>query len=218
MLRICILVILALTLAGSQAQAQTYNEWFRQRRTQMRYLVQQIVELQVYLGYVKKGYDIAQSGLSTVRAIRNGEWDLHKVFFSSLSQVNPKIRGYEKIARIIENQQYVLNACTQGWKAVKKTGQYNDKELDYCYKVFNNLLDQSVRNVDDLMTVITDSRLEMTDDERIDRIDKIYLESQSQQVFATSFNEDLHIQALQRLSGTQNAARSRILHGIKPEP
>ncbi|MBK6993318.1 MAG: hypothetical protein IPH34_16515 [Chitinophagaceae bacterium] len=39
-----------------------------------KYLLQQIVALQVYIGYAKKGYNIASKGIATVRSIK--KWRL----------------------------------------------------------------------------------------------------------------------------------------------
>jgi hypothetical protein len=36
-------------------------------------LIESIVLLELYLGYVKKGYDIASKGLHTIKDIKNGE-------------------------------------------------------------------------------------------------------------------------------------------------
>ena len=53
-------LLILFVLAGGLSQAQTFNEWFRQKATQKKYLIQQIAALQVYLDYVQKGYAIAQ--------------------------------------------------------------------------------------------------------------------------------------------------------------
>ncbi len=58
MKRLFPLVLFAL-LHSSGTKAQTFDEWFRQSATQKKYLLQQIAGLQVYIGYVQKGYSIA---------------------------------------------------------------------------------------------------------------------------------------------------------------
>ena len=77
--------------------SQTTAEWTQQKKTQIKYLVQQIIAFQTYLIYVKKGYDIAHKGITTVQNIKNGEWNLHKDFFGSLKMVNPSIEKYAKV-------------------------------------------------------------------------------------------------------------------------
>ena len=54
-------------------------------------LIEQIAALQVYIGYAQQGYIIANKGLTTVRNIKNGDFNLHRDFLSSFKKVNPKI-------------------------------------------------------------------------------------------------------------------------------
>src|SRR5437762_1594743 len=102
-MRTTILALFALVLSNISI-SQTAAEWTQQKRTQKKYLLQQIAALQTYLGYVKKGYGIADKGISTVQMIKNGEWNLHKDFFSSLSLVNPAIKKCGKVADIMTMQ------------------------------------------------------------------------------------------------------------------
>ncbi len=61
--------------------AQTFDEWFKQQETQKKYLIQQIAALQVYTGYVQKGYSVAKKGLATIGSIKEGDFNLHSNFF-----------------------------------------------------------------------------------------------------------------------------------------
>src|SRR5688572_10130411 len=88
----------------TKANAQTWEEWTQQKRTQIKYLVQQIAGFQTYLGYVKQGYVIACKGITTVQNIKHGEWNLHKDFFGSLKIVNPVIKNSAKVGDIIAMQ------------------------------------------------------------------------------------------------------------------
>ena len=75
-----ILSVLIPIMCFNLCYAQTFEEWFQQTQTQKHYLVEQIAALQVYLGYVKKGYDIASKGIHTISDIKNGEFNLYGTF------------------------------------------------------------------------------------------------------------------------------------------
>ena len=92
----CMLVVLTIPL-----HAQTFSEWFSQKKTQKKYLLEQIAALQMYIGYAKKGYEIAGSGLSTIRNITNGEFKLHDLFITGLKKVSPVVRNDIRVAEII---------------------------------------------------------------------------------------------------------------------
>ena len=54
-----------MVLCAENLFAQTLAEWVSQKVTQKKYLLQQIAALQVYSGYLSKGYSIAKDGLNT---------------------------------------------------------------------------------------------------------------------------------------------------------
>src|SRR5258706_14560273 len=84
--------------------AQTAEEWTQQKKTQIKYLLQQIAANKVYIDYLEKGYSIARNGLQTIQNIKKGDFNLHFNFFDSLKKVNPKIKGWAKVADIIAYQ------------------------------------------------------------------------------------------------------------------
>lgn len=52
-------IILFIMFFVNRSHAQTWDEWFNQKSTQKKYLLQQIAAFEAYLSYAKKGYDIA---------------------------------------------------------------------------------------------------------------------------------------------------------------
>ena len=86
-----ILTIFLLVIA-SCVQAQNWQEWTQQKKTQIKYLVSQIAAYQVYATYVEKGYVIAKKGLTAIQNIKKGDFSLHDEYFTSLKNVNPKIK------------------------------------------------------------------------------------------------------------------------------
>lgn len=75
-----LIVLILFAILSTDVKAQTFAEWFRQSATQKKYLLQQIAALQVYIGYVQKGYSIAKEGLSAISDIKHGEFKLQRLF------------------------------------------------------------------------------------------------------------------------------------------
>jgi hypothetical protein len=215
MKKMCVLLLISVFCSVTLSYGQTWSEWFKQKKTQKKYLLEQIAQLQVYISYMAKGYKIAREGLNTIQGIRKGEWNLHQVFFGSLKTVNPKIKQYAKIAAIVADQEYIVSQYKDAWKDIRNSGQFTSHELDYCYKVFSDLLDKSSLNITVLLDVLSNNELEMTDDERIKKIDQIYAESEEQRMFVISFSGSFRIEALNRINGSQDIKRLKILHDLK---
>lgn len=210
-----ILWIAFIITAANTGQAQTWDEWFRQEKTQRKYLLQQIAALQVYLGYLKKGYDIASQGLTTIRNIKNGDFSLHRDFFGSLSLVNPKIRDYARVADIIALQIKIIKEVKETVKGIAEAGQLTPDEMSLCNKVFDNLLAASLKNIDELFLVITSGELEMKDDERLNRIDAIFLEMQEKYAFTADMSEELALLSVQRMQEQHEVGLSKKLFGFE---
>lgn len=210
-----ILFLLLSAYAGSELKAQTFAEWFQQKKTQKEYLVQQIAALGLYIGYVEKGYQIAQQGLSTVSDFTKGEFDLQGDYFSSLKTVNPVIKQNEKISVFVALLVKITKTYQSTYQLLSNSNTFSKDELGYIQSVFKNLLNDCDKSVDELITVITDKKLEMTDDERIARIEKLFLEMQEKYIFSKSFSADAKSIAASRQREKSDVQTSRALHGIK---
>jgi len=140
------------------ARAQTPAEWMQQKKTQEKYLLQQIAALKLYGQYAKKGYDVATKGLATISNIKNKDFSLHQKQASSLKNVNPKIGSYSRIADVVAFQGYIRKQAKGTIDAMAETRSFSPAELTYCKKVFENLLEECVQTINELVMVITQPR------------------------------------------------------------
>lgn len=199
----------------NSAYSQTTEEWTQQKKTQKKYLLQQIAALHTYINYAKKGYNIVNKGVTTVRNIKKGDFNLHRDFFNHLKNINPKISRYVKVADIIAYQFRIIKQTKEAVTGIRATKQFTAQETDYCVAVLNNLISECGKTIDELILIITDGKLEMKDDERLKRIDALYGDMQNKYAFCSSFSEDMALLTMQRLSEQVQINYSKILNGIK---
>jgi hypothetical protein len=210
-----ILWMTAALLCHHVSSAQTFAEWFNQKATQKKYLLQQIAALKVYYGYAQKGYTIVSSGIHTIRDIKKGDINLHHVFFSSLKKVNPQIRKYAKVGDIIALQIRIIKKIKQTLRAIRQTEQLLPDEVGYCETVFDQLLDDCAKTIADLLAVITPGELAIKDDERLQRIDRLHDDMVDKYSFCSSFSDEVGLLSLQRMSERMETNRSKRINGIK---
>ena len=209
------LLSVLVVLSFKVSTAQTFEEWFKQKKTQKKYLIEQIVAFKIYLGYVQKGYSIARKGLTTIGNIKKGDFSLHNDFLSSFKSVNPTIRNYSKVPDIVAFQVKIIQSYKSTYKYVQSISLYSPAEIDFIYRVFSNLIDNSSNDLDELITVVTANELEMKDDERLKRIDAIYASIQDKYAFAKNFGDEAKVLAVQKAKDKNNLETSRKLYGIK---
>ncbi|WP_421940587.1 hypothetical protein [Pedobacter sp.] len=195
-------VVIVMAWSASPLQAQTWPEWFAQKKTQKKYLLEQLAALKLYAGYLKKGYEIGSSGLDLIKDAGRGELDLHGAFFSSLKTVSPAIKKNVRIAEIIEMQLAISSTCA----SFRHLGNLSDDNRRYIDQVSTGLLVDCLSNLEDLLLVISSGRLELSDEERLSRIDQLYLDMQQKRIFTSRFS--LLLQSLER-------DRAQEIRGIK---
>lgn len=200
-----ILLVIATVLLFQSADAQTWDEWFKQKKTQKKYLVQQIAALRVYVDYLKKGYTVVHNGLNTIENIKNGSFNLDRDFFSSLKNVNPAIRNTAKVADIIAFQIFISRELGRVYSFCSTNKHFTPEEIRYITQVNTNMLFYCDASISELLTIIQPGKSEMTDDERIHRIDNIYDEMNDRCAFVRAFGSDAQIISMEREKGAREA-------------
>jgi len=199
--RIVLMIVLLQTancLLPTDCSAQNWDEWFRQKKTQRKYLVKQIALLKVYLGYLKKGYEIADKGLTTIHNIKNGDFNLHRDFMGSLKNVNPHIANSAKVADIIAFQVYVIRGIRNVNNFCRNNKHFTPEEIRYVAAVYSNMLFLTDASISELLIIIRSNETKMKDDERLMRIDKLYDDMLGKHAFVQSFDNDVHLMAAER--------------------
>ena len=209
---IALLITLQLSI---HANGQVITELFQQGQAQTKYLMQQIAALQVYIGYAQKGYSIAKEGLGDIGKIKKGDLDLHTGYINSLKSVNPKVHEYSKVAAIIKLQVDILRVYRDAKDAMGRSGLLTDEEKKYIAGVYSRLLDDCAATMDQLTAVTTDGKLQMTDDERLKRIDTIYAGMQSRYGFVRGFYDQSRLLAAERAQDKNDMQTSRTVNGVK---
>jgi hypothetical protein len=210
-----LLIISMVILCVENLFAQTSSELFRQKATQKKYLLQQIAALQVYSGYLSKGYSIAKKGINTIKSIKNGDLLQHGNYFTSLITVNPQIKRCKKVTGIIAMQISIAKQSGNAIKIFRNNHHFTPTEINYLQGVFDKLLSDCAKNLDELSNLILNGNLKMKDDERIKAIDKIYIDMQDKQQFARAFSNNAAGLSIQRSNEEKDIIISKKLNGLK---
>lgn len=194
-----ILLALSGTIFNSHCDAQGF---FNQKGAWIKNQLKQIALWEIYIKDLEKGYDIAKQGLNTISDIKNGDFHLHLDHFNALMEVNPGVKKYSKAAEILILQSDIKTL-------------YQKKDDVYINSVFTHLLSGCDDDVNQLNKLLSPDNYQMTDDERIKQIDKLYTDTKDKYAFAKSFSADIRIMSLQQLKEKNEVRSSRLLNNIK---
>lgn len=177
--------------------------------------IQKLNQLRQVLTQIKKTYEILEGGYNTIIGISKGNFNIHKTHLDGLLNVSPTVRNYQRVWSIIQYQYYLVNEYTRAQRRFNSSGNYTSQELTYIAGVYGNLLNQSLRNLDELTTVLTAGETRMSDDERLKIIDRIYFEMQDKLNFLRQFNSSTQILGLNRMKEKNDAKHLQHLYGVQ---
>lgn len=181
---------------------------------QRKELLLQIAALQVYIDYAKKGYSAVSKGLNFIGDAKRGELNLHDAYFTSLLKINPKVRNYYKAAEIIAIQFKIMKIYKKSYADLKTADLFHGSELDYIERSFKRLLENCSDTLDQLLVLTTDSKLELKDDQRIQRIDALHKTMLEDYNFCISFSRDAKLLALSKAADQKDAKNMDAVYGL----
>lgn len=208
------LVMIALTTVG-HSQSTWWKEWFKQSSTQQEYLLKQIAALKVYVEYARKGYEIYDSGLKNINRITHGDLSLHEDFFESLKGINPEIARYGRVGDIIRLQLRTVRSYNNIKKQINGSAYFKAGEVSYISRVYGRVIGDCTQILDELTTITTSGKIEMSDDERLGRIDKLYNEMLDLFKFSQSFGTEIVQVDRARKKGLNDIKFLKHIKGLK---
>ncbi|EHQ24669.1 hypothetical protein [Mucilaginibacter paludis] len=203
------LVCLLCTVVVS-VKAQTFAEWFSQKKTQIKYLTQQIAALEQYGAYIKQGYAISQNGLGSIGGYIKGEYGLHNDYYTSLKTVNPAVKGSSKADSIMS---YAAQIPVRFDHLKNLTGLDQDNRK-YIASVKAKVLDECNKDLSELQLIMTNGDAQMTDDERIKRLNDIDERMKDKYAFTLSFCSQVRTLLLQRQQELNDVNTLKQQYGI----
>jgi hypothetical protein len=202
-----LLVVLSLpmrTIAQSQEAVQLVLNY------------EKLQQLEEILDNMYKGYKIITKGYNTIKDIAEGNFNLHQVFLDGLFAVNPSVRNYKRIPYIIQYQQYLVKEYKRAFNRFKNDPNLTVREIKYLENVYGYLFKQSLRNLDELLMIVTATKLRMSDEERLQAIDRIYLDMENKLVFLKVFNSSTQMLAIQRAREKRDVETLQKLYEVTP--
>lgn len=159
---------------------------------------EKLKQLEEILDNMYKGYKVLTTGYNRIKDIAEGNYALHQVFLDGLFAVNPSVAKYKRITRIIQYQSLLMKEYRRAFNRFKNDPNFTPDEIKYLETVYSYLVKQSLRNLEELTMIVTANKLRMSDDERLQAIDRIFLDIEDKLSFVRYFNSSTQILSVQR--------------------
>lgn len=202
---------IALAVSG---MAQTFSEWFRQHKTQIKYLHQQIIALQALKEDTEKGNTIVQQGTHVIGWLLQLDQDQHRNNFIALKAVGRLVQEDGRIGTARAWQNQVTLDCQASLKASETGGYLRTNEREIVRTTVNDLMERAMTYGAVLDRISGGGYLVMRDDERLQRLQEVY-DCMKRLLFeAGEFRQQLEEMILVRRWGIMDADGLRSMYGL----
>ena len=118
-----------------------------------------------------------ENKLSKLKLNEIAEWTekhrkLYQQYYNELWEVKNAISTYQRFRQIIKLQERLVEEYSEAWDLVRRDDHFTAEELEYMYLVYSGILDQSVKNLDQILLVINSFNAQMTDVKRLEIVDQ----------------------------------------------
>lgn len=144
----------------------------------------QIQRLQTKTIWLQNAQKAVENEMSKLKLTEITDWvqkqkDLYQDYFDELWQVKEAITYYNRVQDIIKKQVQIVSEYKHAFNLFQQDKNFTPEEIEYMFKVYNGILDESVKNIDQVLLVI--DATQMDDAQRLqiindaaDRVDENY--------------------------------------------
>ncbi len=144
-----------------------------------------------------------ENQLSKLKLTEISDWsqkqkDLYGNYYNELWQVKSIIAYYERIKDMTEKQAALVSQYNRTWNLLKQDKHFSVGELEYMQKVYSGILQESVKNLDEVLVVINSFKTQMSDAKRLELVNKAADRVDTNCSDLKQFNNQNYILSVQR--------------------
>lgn len=141
--------------------------------------------------------------------------DLYRKYYEELAKVKAIISYYQRIRDIYKKQSGLVAEYKRAWSLFKQDKHFTPEELDYMSKVYAGILNESAKNIDEILMVISSFKTEMTDAKRLEMINAAADKVDGNYNDLIRFTQQNQILSLQRAKDINDINVTKELYGIQ---
>lgn len=140
--------------------------------------------------------------------------DLYKGYYEELQKVKSIITYYKRIKEITNKQSRLIEEYERAWNLFKQDSHFSISELDYMEKVYSGILEDSLKNIDQIFLILESFSTQMSDLKRLEIINEAADHIDANYDDLTIFNKQNVMLSLQRAKTANDVKRVKQFYGI----
>lgn len=179
-----------------------------------------IQRLQTRTIWLQNAQKVIENAMSKLKLSQIGDWvqkqkDLYQNYFDELWKVKNILTYYFRVKEIINQQLALVREYHRAWQGVKQDGHFTVDEVAYIGKIYTGMMDESLKNLDEVSLVINSFTTQMSDARRMEIIDDAALKMQTNYDDLRRFNNQNMQLSIQRSKDAHDISVVKRLYGIQ---
>ncbi len=161
-----------------------------------------------------------ENAMSKLKLREIGEWterqkEQYGKYFEELQKVKLLITYYQRIKDITVKQARLVQEYRTAWGLLKSDKHFSAWEIDYMGKVYNGILNETIKNIDQLTIVINSFKTQMSDAKRLELINSVGDRVDENIMDLRQFNNENALLSLQRAKDEQEINLVKKMYGLE---
>ncbi len=160
-----------------------------------------------------------ENALSKLKLDEIADWtekqkEKYRKYYEELTKVKAIISYYQRIRDITQKQVRLVNEYNRSWQLIRQDKHFTADEILYMEKVYSGILDESVKNIDQISLIIKAFTTNMSDAKRLELINNAADQVDVNYSDLVEFNRQNTLLSLQRAKTETEVQAVKKLYGL----
>src|SRR5688572_4933108 len=163
-------------------------------------MIQRLQNKTIWLQNAQK---VLENKLNELKLTEIAEWTekhrkLYQDYYEELWKVKNTIAMYQRVRQVMDKQVRIVDEYRRCWSIVQNDEHFTRVEIEYMSKVYSGIMDESVKNLDQILVVINSFKTQMSDGKRLEIIEQAASEIDQNYFDLKQFNTQNMLLSLNR--------------------
>lgn len=170
--------------------------------------------------WLQNAQKVMENQLSKLKLAEISDWtekqkDIYSKYYADLWKVKAAISYYQRIKDITTKQVFLVEEYKKAWNLARRDKNFTPQELDYMYDVYTGILNESAKNLDQILLVVNAFKTQMSDVKRLELINEAADRIEVNYSDLRQFNTQNILMSLQRSKSQDQIEEVQQLYGIQ---
>ena len=170
--------------------------------------------------WLQNAQKVLENQLSKLKLMEIADWtqkqkELYGQYYEELWKVKTAITYYKRLKDLTTRQVDIIDEYKWAWALFSKDGHFSPDELTAMEKVYSGILEESVKNVDQILMIVGSFKTQMSDAARLELIVSAADEMDRNWSDLKRFNRENSLLSIQRAKSLDEVVKLKEIYGIE---